>query len=106
MGLTEISSEIIFNSMFFTLAGLVVHILKKSVNQAISPLDYLKLYKGRTAAAMSAVVTGYLTLLITDPHAGGAAYFAIGYVLDSVLNKAPSREEVELGEGVKMRVMY
>jgi hypothetical protein len=102
-GFEGLSFDIVIQSLFYTAAGVVAHVFKRSMNEKISPWCYLVMYKGRTIAAMSTVVTSYIGLLMTAPEAGGAAFFAIGYILDSAVNKAPNAFEVEHGEGVKLK---
>jgi hypothetical protein len=103
-GFDGLSLDIVLQSVFYTCAGVVAHIFKRSMNEGISPWCYLVMYKARTIASLTTVVTSYFGLLMTTPEAGGAAFFAIGYILDSAINKSPTALEVEHGEGVKVKV--
>lgn len=103
-GLEGVSTDVLLQSLFYTFAGVVAHVFKRSMNEGISPIKYLTLYYGRTLASLSSVATSYVGLILTTPDAGPAAFFAIGYILDSAINKAPNKLEVEYGTGVKVKV--
>lgn len=103
MMMPELTADLIFSSLLYTIMGLAAHILRKCSEQGVTPYHYLAIHKRRSTAALSAVASAYAAVLFFEPNATGATYFALGYVLDSAFNKAPTKEEVEFGAGVKVK---
>jgi hypothetical protein len=103
IGLNSEALYLTLQSGLITLAGLVSHIFKKSMDQEISPIKYVMMYRKRTILSLSGIISSFIALAVTHPTAGAAAFFALGYVLDSAINKAPTKVEVEYGEGTKSK---
>ena len=83
-------------------AGVVIHTVKKCNELQISIVDYWKAHKARGLSALFSIYGSYIALMLTNSGAGAGEFLAIGYMLDSMVNKAPEpkqvvalREEVE-----------
>lgn len=92
--------QLLMNALFAVL-GLVSHILKKAVAEKINPVEYVRVHPNRTYASLGSIVTAYATLLATRPDASPMEYFAIGYVGDSVFNRSPTQQEVEIRKATR-----
>lgn len=75
--------------------GIIIHSLKKCSELQISIVAYWKAHKGRGATALLSVYGSYLALMLTNASAGTGEFLAIGYMLDSILNKAPEPKQVQ-----------
>lgn len=86
--------EQILLNVVYTLAGLIFHVLKKAATEKVNPIEYVRIHKGRSSAALTAIATGFGTLMVTRPEATPMEFFAVGYLGDSVFNKSPTKDEV------------
>lgn len=77
-------------------AGMFIHTIKTCHTSGITMLDYWKKHKGRSATAIASVYSSYFALMLSNGEAGAGEFLAIGYMIDSLLNKAP--ESVKLQE--------
>jgi hypothetical protein len=76
-------------------AGIIIHTLKKCSELQITILDYWKAHKGRGLTSLLSVYGSYLALMLTNSGAGTGEFLAIGYMLDSALNKAPEPKQIQ-----------
>lgn len=76
-------------SFIATMIGTASHYAKKCLRSEADWDTYWQTHKKRTALALISVVSGYLGTLLADPNASLLTFAAIGYTIDSVLNKAP-----------------
>lgn len=76
-------------------AGIAIHTVKKCTELQISIADYWKTHKGRGLTALLSVYGSYVALMLTNSGAGTGEFLAIGYMLDSILNKAPESKEAQ-----------
>lgn len=86
--------QILINVMC-TVAGLAFHVIKKASVEKVDPIEYIRIHKGRSSAALSAIAVGFGTLMTASPDASMIEFFAVGYMGDSVFNKSPTQEEVD-----------
>lgn len=86
----------------YTLIGLLLHILRKSAEQEVTPWDYVVIHKKRTSAAFSAIASAFTTLYLSNPDAAPLEYVAIAYVLDSLINKSPTSGEARARSNAKV----
>lgn len=78
-------------------AGIAIHTVKKCGEYQITLADYWRKNKARSATALLSVYGSYVALMLTNSGAGAGEFLAIGYMLDSILNKAPdSKATTEL----------
>lgn len=76
-------------------AGILIHTVKKCAENKVSIGEYWKAYKGRGFTSLLSVYGSYLALMLTNSGAGTGEFLAIGYMLDSMVNKAPDPKDVQ-----------
>lgn len=83
-------------------AGGIIHTVKKCNELQISIAAYWRAHKARGLSALLSIYGSYLALMLTNAGAGAGEFLAIGYMLDSMVNKAPEAKHVcELREEVE-----
>ena len=87
--------ELMLLNVLYTLAGLATHIFKRATKEKINPIEYIRVHKGRAGTAFGLIATGFFTLYSTRPEATPMEFFSVGYLGDSIFNRAPTKEEVE-----------
>lgn len=75
-------------------AGMLIHTIKTCNTSGIGILDYWKKHSGRSVTAIASVYGSYIALMISNGDASAGEFLAIGYMLDSMLNKAPESKQV------------
>lgn len=78
-------------SFVVTLVGVVSHYVKKCLKAEAEWNTYWVTHKNQTATALMAALGSYGTVLMTETNASLITYLAIGYVVDSMFNKAPKK---------------
>lgn len=81
-------------SFCITLLGVLSHYAKKCALEGFDWKQYWTTNKASSIVSITAVVTGYLTILITDPSPSIVTFLTIGYMTDSVLNKPGATRNV------------
>ncbi len=82
-------------TFMYVLLGFGMHIVKKSVSDGIDWMHYLTEHRSRTWLAAGAGIISCLNLIVFRPDATPAEFAAIGYIVDSVFNKAPVPNDVK-----------
>lgn len=84
------------------MAGMVINTIKVCRETNRTLFEYWAAYKGHSVISLLSVWSSYIALMLTNSEASPGEFLAIGYMLDSFLNKAPEskntvllREEVE-----------
>ncbi len=91
---SNLDTTLLLVNLGYIVLGFAIHVGKKYINDGIDPVRYLKEHAGRTGAAISAGVVSYGALMFSQPEAGPEAFIAIGYMVDSVFNRAPESNEL------------
>lgn len=86
-------------SFFITLLGVMSHYVKKCVLEGFHWGQYWMANKANSIASISAALTAYLTILMTDPSPSIITFLTIGYMTDSVLNKPGATRNVREPSG-------
>lgn len=81
-------------SFFITILGVLSHYAKKCALEGFDWRQYWTSNKANSIASLTAVITGYMTILITDPSPSIVTFLTIGYMTDSVLNKPGATRNV------------
>ena len=72
----------------------VVHYIKKCIRFEADWDTYWLTHKSQTFTAVTAAISSYIGILMTNTEASLLTFFAIGYVVDSMFNKAPASKKV------------
>lgn len=86
--------ELFLFNVISALAGLLLHVIKKCASEKMNPITYIFVNKGRSSAAIGAIVTSVVTMMATRPDASPVEFFAIGYMGDSLFNRTPTPTEI------------
>lgn len=99
------SLEYLFTTLLYTVMGFAFHVMKKNFSDGISWKRYLMENRMRTKLAIGVGLFSYGNLLLFHPNAAPHEFAAIGYIIDSVFNKAPlpDQEQVVL-ESLEQKV--
>jgi hypothetical protein len=87
--------KFVATTFMYVLLGFFTHIIKKNLSDGVDWIRYLKEHQGRTWLAVGAGVVSWLNLLVFRPDASPAEFLAIGYIIDSIFNKAPVSDETK-----------
>jgi hypothetical protein len=83
-------------SLAYIAMGFGIHVVKKSISDGIHWKRYLFENKARTKLALGVGAFSYLSLILFNPNASPQEFAAIGYIIDSVFNKAPRSDQDEV----------
>lgn len=81
-------------SFVITALGVLSHYVKKCALEGFQWSQYWTANKANSIASISAALTAYLTILMTDPSPSTITFLTIGYMTDSVLNKPGATRNV------------
>lgn len=81
-------------SFSVTSSGVVIHYIKKCIRLEADWDTYWIKHKAQTFTALTAAFSSYISILMTNTEASLVTFFAIGYVVDSMFNKAPASKKV------------
>lgn len=82
-------------SLVYIFLGFGIHVVKKMMSDGIHWKRYLTENKERTKIALGVGLFSYINLIVFRPDASPHEFAAIGYIIDSVFNKAPRSDEDE-----------
>jgi hypothetical protein len=77
-------------SYLITIGGVVMHYAKKCMRSEADWDTYWNNNKKQSAISIVAATGSYVAILLSDPGASIITFAAIGYTVDSALNKAPA----------------
>lgn len=86
-------------SFAITLVGVLSHYVKKCALEGFDWGQYWMVNKANSIASISAALTAYVTILMTDPSPSIITFLTIGYMTDSVLNKPGATRNVREPSG-------
>lgn len=89
----SILSDPLYKQVASTAAGLFLHILKKKLEYRISIKDYILQHGERTVLSMVTVVGTFAAM--QSVNVGLLEFFMLGYMCDSLVNKAPTCKQKE-----------
>lgn len=77
------------------MAGMVINTIKVCRETNRSLVAYWAEHKAHSIISLLSVWSSYVALMLTNAEASPGEFLAIGYMLDSFLNKAPESRQVQ-----------
>lgn len=79
----------------FSFIGFGAHMVKKFLAEDLHPIEYLRCYAARTVSSWLTITGASVTSYMATGDLHAITYITMAYMADSLVNKAPTQEEVD-----------
>ena len=79
----------------FCLIGFTIRLIKKFVAENLHPIDYIRCFAMRTFSSWATITGTAIANFAATGDSNAITYITLAYMADSLINKAPTEEEVE-----------